>query len=302
MKLKMFLVLMLFCLGLHSADNLKPVFDSTSPTTVQTIRDFNTSIAMFQIDGYSIVDKFGFNQTIETTSDPEDVWEVGGLYPYDADGTAPILYLSSSDASDTEPISVQGLDINGDFVDQEITLTGQTNALLTTPLWRVFRLENNGTTDIQGTVYCHTDPVPSSGVPLTVNIRAVIQGNNNQTEMAVYTIPKGKIGFLYRGELGVQLSGGAGALAEFARIQYQSRRFGKVFKVKKSITCMVGGGSALYQDPRTFPDIIPALTDIKINVLEVSTTLGTWAAFDILLVDEDKFRKSFLKAIGQPGY
>lgn len=51
-----------------------------------------------------------------------------------------------------------------------------------------------------------------------------------------------------------------------------------------------------------FPDIIPALTDIKLRVIEVSAEMGFFGTFDILLADETMFPNDYLKAIGQPGY
>lgn len=259
--------------------------------------DFKLAVSMGLYPGYSVIDKFGENPSITTATDPEDVWEYGGLYNYDANNTAPIQYLSSSDDDDSNVVTVQGLDIDGNAVSQDIALTGQTVANLTTPLWRVFRMINNGATSLEGMVYCHTDPTPTTGVPAGVAVRALIDDGNNQTLMSLYTIPLGKVGFLYRGELGIELEGNAAALAEYARIFYESRRYGGAFTVKKSVSLFPGN---IHQDPRSFPDIIPALTDIKIKVTEVSADMGVWATFDILLVDEDLLDPALLAAIGQP--
>lgn len=275
----------------------KAVFD----TSALDGQSFNLAVTMGFKDGYSKVDKFGVNHNVTTSSDPEDMWEFGGLYNYDTDGTAPIQYLSSSNTNDNQTITVQGLDINGDFVSQNIALSGQLVAPLITPLWRVFRMVNDNSTTIQGVVYCHTDPAPTAGVPADENVRAIINDGNNQTLMTLYTIPKGKVAFLHRGEVGLSLEGNAGSLAEYAHIHYESRRFGKVFTVKKSITVMVGGIS-VYQDVRTFPDVIPSLTDLKLKIIEVTQAMGLWGTFDILLVDEDKFSVEYLQSIGQPGY
>ena len=263
---------------------------------------FDLSVNMGQIDGFSVIDKFGINPIIDQTTDPEDIWEFGGEYNYDAFGTAPIRYISSSSALDTQEISVLGLDINGNLVSQTVVADGQNNISLQTPLWRVFRLENEADegNDINGVLYCHTDPTPTNGVPASIAVRAVIDDGNNQTQMAIYTIPRGYVGFLYRGELGVQLSGGTSSLADYAKFHYQSRRCGKVFKIKKTINCTVGGNS-VYQDSRSFPDVIPALTDIRLRCQEVSTTMGVWGAFDILLVEEKYLSEGFLNAIGQCG-
>lgn len=255
---------------------------------------------------FSSIDKFGVNYNISSGEADNDIWEFGGVYTYDSFGTAPVMYISSSSTADTNlTIIVDGLDIDGDLTSQTVTSDGQNAVTLTTPLWRVFRMENGSDAgnNVQGVLYCHTDPTPTGGVPSpTSATRAIINGANNQTLMALYTVPKGYVGYLFRGEIGVALEGNTAALAEYALVHYESRRLGKVFKVKKSITLMVGGGSALYQDVRSFPDIIPSLTDIRIRCKEATQDLGIWSTFDILLIEEDTFDVKYLQAIGQPGY
>jgi len=264
---------------------------------IQTSRSFELACSMGLIPGYSKVDKWGVNHVITAASDPEDVWEGGGLYAYDTDSTAPVVSLASDDGGDTQDILIEGLDINGTLVGQTLTLTGTARVALTTPLWRVFRMENEGTADLAGTAFCYTGTgtVPAIG---DSEVRAIIDDGNNQTQMAIYTIPIGKVGFLYYGDIAMAFSSGPSG-GEYASVTYRSRRYGKVFKIKKTIS-LTSGGSTIFQDYRRFPDIIPALTDIKINVQEVSDTMGISASFDILLIDEDQFTSAYLTAIGQP--
>ena len=263
---------------------------------------FELSVVMGKKDGYSKVDKFGINPTIEPATDPEDIWEFGGVYTFDDFGTTAGLYVSSSSSSDAgKTIVVQGLDITGELVTQEVTLLDQANVTLPTPLWRTFRMYNSSDSDFVGTVYCHNDTTPTDGVPDDANVRAIVVGEKNQTLMCIYCVPKGKVGFLYRGEIGLELEGNAATLAEYSHCHYESRRFGKTFRVKKSLT-LIAGGSSTYQDERSFPDVIPALTDIRLRVQIVTQAMGMWGTFDILLVDEDKFSDEYLAQIGQPGY
>lgn len=262
--------------------------------------DFDQLVTLGLVPGVSVIDKFGVNELITTATDPEDVWEGGGVYTYDADGTAPIVSIASDDASDDQIISILGLDISGDEVSQTKTLQGTTRLALDTPLWRVYRVQNDGTSDLAGTVFVYTGTgaVPSVGDP---EIRAIIDNGNNQTLMALYTVPRGKVAFLYRGESGIGASGGPTATADYAVGSYQSRRYGKVFKIRKVITMSVNGTS-IFQDRRSFPDIIPALTDIKLHISVVTEDLNVWGTFDIMLFDEEFFSDSWLSAIGQPGY
>lgn len=256
---------------------------------------FPLAVSNGRYTGYSVVDKFGENPLIDTGTTPEDIWEGGGTYSYDADGTAPIVSLISDDIADTEPIQILGLDIDGNEVEQTITLTGTTRVALTTPLWRVYRMINVGSSDLVGTCYCY---VGTGGVPAVADTRAIIDNGNNQTLMALYTIPLGKVGFLYRGELGASRSVSAGE----SQCAYYSRRYSGLFTIKKRVN-LSNAGTSIYQDERSFPDIIPGLTDIKLRVESVSANgMGIFGTFDILLVDEEMYPESFLQAIGQPGY
>jgi hypothetical protein len=261
-----------------------------------TVNDIGFSIATGNMPGYSTKSKFGVNPEITTGSDPEDVWEFGGIYPFDANGTAPIMYISSDSSADTVDVIVEGLDIDGNAVSEMRTLTGQTPVLLEIGLWRVNRMYNDGNVDIVGVVYCHTDPEPVAGVPADENVRCIINGDHNQSLMAIYTIPAGKVGFMTYGEAGVELSGSVNNLADFAHIHYEIRLHGKVFRVQKAISCIVGG-MPNYQVPISDPIPIPPLTDIKAHVTEVSATMGIWAAFSIRLVDIDKLSPAFVASL-----
>jgi hypothetical protein len=273
--------------------NILNAIGSTENEDLNVGADLYLRISLGQVPGFSFIDKFGENPDIDSGSTPEDIWEFGGEYTYDTNGTAPIVSLISDSAADTMDIEVQGLDIDGYSVTQTITLTGTTRVALTTPLWRVFRMSNEGTVDTIGTIYCY---IGTGGVPSAGDVRAIIDNGNNQTLMALFSIPRGKVGYLIRGELGGSRSRNAGAI----QCAYYSRRYGKVFKIKKRVD-ITNQGTSVYQDKRSAPDIIPALTDIKLRVENVSdNNTGVFGTFDIMLVDQDKFSQEYLTAIGQP--
>lgn len=250
--------------------------------------------------GEQRIDKYGINPLIDPSTDPETLWEWGGLYTYDPFGTAPIMYISSSSDTDDQDVWIRGNDIDGYPVEQVVTLNGNANVLLTTPLWRVNSMENYGSTYMDGIVYCHTDPTPTNGVPTDASVRAIINGANGRTLMGLMTVPRGWVGLLYRGEVGISEEGNAAALAEYAAFRYLSRRFGKTFTIKKELSVMVSQGH--YVDDRPFPDVIPSMTDVELRVESVSTSMGAWGTFDMRLVREDKFTDAYLSSIGQYGY
>ena len=282
------------------------------------VKDFLLAVNMGSYPGYRTISKFGANPLITTTSEPEDIWEEGGTYNFNtiAEGST-IDKASSSDTGDTgQLIMIFGIEDPITSIDETIgwfETNGQNKVniydnpeLTGDPIsfWRVDRMENESDEggDLAGDLYVYVDTAISLGVPVDrTKIRARISNGNNQTLMALYTVRPKKVGFFYRAEGGVKIDAIPAQSQNFMEAYYQSRRYGKVFKVKKDITLMTAGNSN-YQDPRSFPDILPALTDIKLTVHSVGVDMGAWGAVDILYVDEDKFSEAYLTAIGQPGY
>lgn len=267
---------------------------------------FRQRVVMGLVPGYSWLDKFGKNNDISTGSAPEDMIEQGGIYPWGND-LGETLYFSSSDNSDTQPIEFLCLtiDSNGNWNRETFTqnLVGQTKTALIPPsgdpVVRCHRMESDANTgdDIAGTVYAYYNSATSvPGVPDdATKILSVIINGANQTKQLTWTMPTGIVGFLIKGEAGVTKSSGTDE-CDFA---YKSRRAGKVFKQKKDFGVMTSGDN-FYQEKRSFPDPIPAKTDLTIEVVNVSgNNMGAWGTFDIMLVEEDYLSDAFLTAIGQ---
>lgn len=236
---------------------------------------FEMEIPLGHVPGQKSVNKFGGNVDIAANT-KEDVWDVGGEYPYPSNGTAPITHIVSTSAIDTEPIEIQGLDINGAEIVQTITLTGTTIAPLTTALWRVFRLKNVGTSDLVGAV----DAVDSG----ETEIYARISIGNNQTLMALYTVPLGYIALLTKYYA---------TTVDATNKSPTSTRFGLwardttvdgVFQLKH-VVGIPAGGSMVEHAFIPFPSTTE-LTDIKITALPLDQAADVAAGFDLILVEE----------------
>lgn len=238
-----------------------------------TISDNSSGLAIARgdVSGSSFISKFGQNENIGTGA-YEDIWDVGGLYTWPADGTAPITHIDSDNAADTEPIEVQGLDINGAQVTQTKTLTGTTPVALDTPLWRVFRLKNTGTSNTAGNVQ-------AINAGDTV-IYAQIQGDNNQTLMALYTIPAGITGYLVMG--GASLVGLTRSYSLDGR--FYMRPFGGIFQLKHTFG-VSSDGTSTFQHEYKIPLPIAEKTDLRVSA--ISSALGGVlnVTFDIVLED-----------------
>ncbi len=150
---------------------------------------------------YGHINKYGKAFDIQTGDDFVDVWDgsraTAPIKTYTYSSTADIDSISSSDDGDTQVYEVQGLDTNMAPLTQLVTATGQTRVALTTNLKRVFRVKNKGATTNAGDIYIFVNVATTLGVPNTLaNVRAIITATLGQTQMAIYTIPLGKTGYM----------------------------------------------------------------------------------------------------------
>jgi len=105
-----------------------------------------------------------------------------------------ITTISSSDAADTRQVRVEGHTLSGGdftFVVQTITLTGQTQATLATPLARVSRLyaDDTSTTELVGSIYVYEDDTSTAGVPDTDSkVHLIVPAGQQQSRKAATTI------------------------------------------------------------------------------------------------------------------
>jgi hypothetical protein len=139
--------------------------------------------------------KFGRNPYVDSAGFQE-LWPVDARAPY-RPSTNAIDTVTSTSGSDTETIRIEGHTISGNdltFVIQTVTLTGQTEATLSTPLARVTRVANdqNGATALVGAIYVFEGTDGSaSGVPTTLaDVAAFLPAGDQQTQQAFTSISK----------------------------------------------------------------------------------------------------------------
>lgn len=247
------------------------------------------AIAQGNVTGVSHVHKFGYSPDFDTGDGQVTIWNGADdaninqmIYQYSA--TADIDSISSSNNSDTVDIEVQGLDTGGTVVTQTITLTGQTRSALTTSLLRVFRMKNVGTVDVVGLIYCYVNSAITNGVPDdSTQVRAVMDDGDNQTEMAVYTIPTGKTAYLRKWYAS---TAGAKKTTNII-VKLRTRTSGGVFQTKHR---MSWAGEIPYDHDYADPEgPFAAGTDIEMTAqLTASGVTGASVAagFDLVLVDD----------------
>jgi len=213
--------------------------------------------------------KFGHNAVIGT--DEETIWDQGGLYAYPT--SAIVMKCSSSNTGDTSTvISVSGLDENYNELTESITLNGQTAVNTTNSFIRVNRVFVTDTAP-SGDVYVGTGTV-TSGVPATKYAKIV--AGENQTEMAVWTVPSGYTGYIYK----LQASGGSTASNKYATLKLKVKPSGGVFRTQT--TMVVQQNSAEFS--LDVPIIATEKSDIEIRATASSGTEAVTANMFIVYV------------------
>ncbi len=251
-------------------------------------RQFLDEVALGNISGYSARLKFGNNPDIDAAQ-TEDCWEGGGTYTFISDSGAQ-LYISSSSAADTMNFVLLPLVANagGDWNVETITVTlaGQTKTAITVPsggaIARINRARNDSAVAITGTVYIYEDDTVIAGVPQTASkIRAIITPTNDQTLMAIDSIPSNSTGLLHRWHVSID---GPNAGATITARLYV-RTLGKIFLVKDKPLTVSGGSPSPPAREFSPPLAIPAQSDVKIVITSDANNVAASGSFDMVIAD-----------------
>jgi hypothetical protein len=231
--------------------------------------NFKLNVARGKVRGASMIHKFGAVPEVAQAS-TGTVWDKNTtLYPWSAFDTAGVITASIANASDNDKqVLVQGLDANYEEVEEIFILSSTATVAGTVSFKRVFRaFVTNGSTNNVGDVN-----FTKGGT----DVLRILAGKA-QTLMAIYTVPAGKTGYLYRGVCTAQADADATGDMFVRYFGQQAFRIGHSFEVS--------GGSE-YDYEFSFPIRIPEKSDIDVRVT-VRTNKGRYtAAFDILLLEE----------------
>lgn len=145
-------------------------------------------------DGISGLDKFGYLPTATTSF--KTVWDGDNIYTYPSAATTMNVVSSVGATDDGKEITIEGLDANYDVITETVTLGGDSagGTATTQSFLRVYRAFVANGTSVTGTISIQQDGVAY----------AKITPEHQQTLMAVYTIPRGKVGYLVSGNLSVE--------------------------------------------------------------------------------------------------
>ena len=217
-----------------------------------------------ELQGASFIDKFGYNDQVGTAY--ETVWSGSNIYTYiETAGTA---VVTSSNTSDEHggTVLVQGLDADYNEVEETLTIGGAAGSV---SFYRVFRasLETANTGDTN-----------SGTITVTVDSKsaAIIDPGYGQTLMALYTIPKGKTGFLFQIDVGNSKQTGIEV-----QVVVRNGVTNGVWNTKAFITAREGFAEKNFHIPLT----IPQKHDIEMRV-KGSAVSQVSSGFELVLVEK----------------
>ena len=244
---------------------------------------FELQVARNQIAFHKTNFKFGYNPLVVNSL--ETVWAQGGLYSYLS--SASTLYISSSSTDDdvgetgATSAKVSGLDANYNEVSVTVDLNGQAGVQLgDASNWiRVNRIEvlsaGSGGANA-GVLYVGTEATPSSGVP--TNKYATVAIGDNQTLMALWTVPAGYTAYLYQTKITVATE----ANNKYGVISVVARPDGGVFNIKDKFTTVLDTVTQKYNFPLRFEE----KTDIEVRAIGSSSNanIAISAGLDIIYI------------------
>ena len=210
--------------------------------------------------------KFGYNGEVST--DEETIWDGGGIYSFPSSAVS--MSVSSDDDTDTSVVTVTGLDENYNEASETVTLTGQTEVSTTTTFIRVYRAKVDSS-EPTGNIYIGEGTV-TAGVPATTY--AKITAGENQTLMAVWTVPAGYTAYI----IAWSIASGTAASNKYSESRLRVRPFGGVFQTKEVLTHQ----NEYIETIMHLPTVVTEKSDIMVNAYTSSGTDAISATFSIV--------------------
>ena len=239
----------------------------------------NINIARGLIRGTTVIHKFGRNPSVGGA--PETIWEQGGIYTYLT--VASTVYVSGADAQDSaagtgaRTVTVLGLDASYNEIEETLTVDGAVSTKSFLRVYRAFVASSGSLQTNKGAVLVSTGA--SGGGTVLADIGVIGTGTTfglGQTQLALYTIPAGKTGYLCNWNVGI------GAYNDTATATLYTREAGNGLIFRTRDVMDVPGG--LHQRTYTVPFALPEKTDIEIRAIATTGTTVS-SAFDIILYD-----------------
>jgi len=242
-------------------------YEIRSISQVGTSEPFELQVARGQIPGHKHIFKFGVNPIVQNVE--ETVWEGGGLYVYPSSAVTMTIASASGATDNGVLITISGVDADYNEQSETVTLAGSGTATTTKSFLRVNRGFVAGS-------QAHTGVVTVTNGGTTY---AYINGDN-QTLMALWTVPAGYDGFITQLDVTVLTEQNN----KFGTIRLVTKEQGGVFRTQETFSVEQGPISL----PYSIPVHIPEKTDIEYRAIASSSqaNLRVSAAFEILYIQK----------------
>ena len=254
----------------------------TNPTIQRFSFDQMLMIAEGLDPSRSVVHKFGANDDVGGTA--EDVWTPGGVYPWPT-AAETVRVKAGGNAADTaagngaRSIIVEGLDENLAPASATLVTAGASASdPSTVTFFRVFRAYP-GAVGVYGAA--NTGAIQIENTTST-DVIAYIGAGLGQTEMALYTIPADKKGYL----LGIEATVDSAQSADLRMWQRENADDYTVpFSPKRLVTRFLALETAADRVVRAPIEFAPK-TDIWLDATSGGASSLVAASFDLVLVDQ----------------
>lgn len=247
--------------------------------------DFGTEVARGDYSSYFVGTKFGRNSDIDTTTTPEDITEIGGIYAGQPESYSPeLVEVFSSSNQDTSAgtgartVRITGLktSTSTDYETEDIIMSGVTGVNSVSTWWRVNRVE----VLTAGSGGKNAGIITVRAVTTTTNVFCGVPASFNQSQIAAYTVPFGTQMIIKRVRTAITRSNGS---AGSATVFLMARETGEVYRAKRAFELQTG---AQVEFAFIGGLVLPAGTDVKFQVYDVSdNNTVAEAAFEYYLIE-----------------
>jgi hypothetical protein len=219
----------------------------SSISRVGTTEPFELQASRGQIYKHTTLFKYGYNPLIINAN--ETVWDGGGIYQYPASAST-IAVASSAGATDSGKTGkLVGLDANYEEIEEDFTLDGSGTYTTTKSFLRTYRAYITGSSSPTGNITFKIGAVT----------HAQITAGENQTLMAVYTVPAGKTLYVEQGVA----THGTDTAGAYMTVRFCVREQGGVFRTATKLDVI---GSAI-TFPFKYPIKITEKSDVEVRAI-----------------------------------
>jgi len=242
---------------------------------------FELLVSAGQVSGIALTRFMGHNPDVDLATLPEDVWEGGGVYPFQ---TTPVsLQLVSSSANDTavgtglRTVLVTGLDANYLTISETVTMNGVTPV----PLTKQYRRINDviGVTAGSGASNAGTLVlrVPGPGA-----VQAQMDAGDGRAHTALLTVPASKTFYL----IWLLLEMLRVPVNEAAELALLTRTPTGLVTIR-NLFSLIGSGTSSQLVVVEYPVPFPAKSDVWMRVTDVSANNIAFTATGFGLMVDD---------------